>query len=113
MKALYVIDPADNVGTALEALEIGPTRLLGALEGSIDLHEAVPVGHKAALRSIRRGENVVKYGVAIARATGDIAAGEYVHIHNCASPSDRRTGHFDGSTGAPEDMRYVRWEEVR
>ena len=39
-------------------------------------------GHKYALRDISLGENVVKYGNPIGRATRDIKKGEHVHSHN-------------------------------
>ena len=39
-------------------------------------------GHKYALRDIRQGENVIKYGQPIGHATRDIAKGEHVHSHN-------------------------------
>ena len=42
-------------------------------------------GHKYALRAIRAGENVIKYGMPIGHATRDIAPGEHVHVHNVAT----------------------------
>lgn len=42
-------------------------------------------GHKYALRSIAKGENVIKYGMPVGHATADIAAGEHVHTHNLAT----------------------------
>ena len=39
-------------------------------------------GHKYALRDIRQGENVIKYGQPIGHATQDIAKGEHIHTHN-------------------------------
>ncbi|MBQ7387690.1 MAG: altronate dehydratase [Clostridia bacterium] len=39
-------------------------------------------GHKYALRDIREGENIVKYGNPIGHATCDIKKGEHVHTHN-------------------------------
>ncbi len=39
-------------------------------------------GHKYALRPIAAGENIIKYGMPIGRATVAIAAGEHVHTHN-------------------------------
>ena len=42
-------------------------------------------GHKYALRDIRCGENVIKYGNPIGRATADIKCGEWVHTHNTST----------------------------
>ncbi|MBQ8260189.1 MAG: altronate dehydratase [Clostridia bacterium] len=39
-------------------------------------------GHKYALRDIKNGENVIKYGQPIGHATEDIEAGDHVHTHN-------------------------------
>ena len=39
-------------------------------------------GHKYALRDIRKGEYIIKYGNPIGHATEDIKAGEHVHTHN-------------------------------
>ena len=39
-------------------------------------------GHKYALRDIRQGENVIKYGQPIGHATCDIQKGEHIHTHN-------------------------------
>ena len=39
-------------------------------------------GHKYALRDIKKGENIIKYGNPIGHATEDIKKGEHVHSHN-------------------------------
>ena len=39
-------------------------------------------GHKYALRDIKKGEDIIKYGNPIGHATEDIKAGEHVHTHN-------------------------------
>ena len=39
-------------------------------------------GHKYALRDIKCGEDIIKYGNPIGHATCDIKAGEHVHTHN-------------------------------
>ncbi len=39
-------------------------------------------GHKIALRDIKDGEDIIKYGYSIGRAVGDIKKGDHVHIHN-------------------------------
>ena len=48
--------------------------------------EAIPAGHKAALRPLRPGEIVRKYGYPIGRTTGPVPAGGWVHEHNMTSP---------------------------
>jgi len=51
----------------------------------------VASGHKIARRAIAKGAPILKFGQFIGTATGDIAAGQHVHSHNCsfANP-DRR-----------------------
>ncbi len=39
-------------------------------------------GHKYALRDIKNGENIIKYGNPIGHATADIKSGEHIHSHN-------------------------------
>ena len=39
-------------------------------------------GHKYALRDIKCGEDIIKYGNPIGHAIADIKAGEHVHTHN-------------------------------
>ncbi|MBE6584611.1 MAG: altronate dehydratase [Ruminococcaceae bacterium] len=39
-------------------------------------------GHKYAVRDIKKGDNVIKYGNPIGHATSDIKIGEHVHTHN-------------------------------
>lgn len=39
-------------------------------------------GHKYALRDIKKGENIIKYGFPIGHATLDIKKGDHVHSHN-------------------------------
>jgi altronate hydrolase len=46
------------------------------------LRQDTPLGHKIALRAIAAGEEVLKYGAPIGRATADIPAGAHVHLHN-------------------------------
>ena len=103
----FQIHPDDNVVTALTALTTGPVRLLGdAAQPDTQAAEAVPAGHKLALRRIQQGESVIKYGVPIGRATADIAAGTWVHLHNMRSNYDERSSHLDTVTGAPKDTVY-------
>lgn len=39
-------------------------------------------GHKYAVRDIKKGENIIKYGFPIGHALCDIKKGEHVHTHN-------------------------------
>ena len=75
-KQTIIINPLDNVAVALCNLQKG-----GIYEG-VTLLEDVAKGHKFALRDIKQGENIIKYGSPIACATADIKKGGHVHTHN-------------------------------
>lgn len=49
---------------------------------TVRLRTSVALGHKFALRDICEGEDVIKYGEKIGRATSAIRQGEHVHLHN-------------------------------
>ena len=107
MQTAFQIDKTDNVATALTVLTAGEVRLLGdAASPSMQAVEEIPVGHKIALADIAEGEMIVKYGVVIGRATKDIPAGSWVHLHVMRSNYDERSSHLNVVTGAPEDTRY-------
>ena len=44
--------------------------------------DPVPLGHKIALRDIKKGETILKYGHDIGRAVAKIGKGRHVHVHN-------------------------------
>ena len=82
-----VLHAADNVATALHALQPGQTvRVQGTTQrGDCVVHDTIALCHKFALRDIARGEVVVKYGESIGRASSDIREGAHVHVHNLRS----------------------------
>lgn len=97
----------DNVATLLEDAAPGLVQLLGETSlTSVEAVEPISRGHKVALAALAVGERVVKYGVAIGRATSNIPVGGWVHTHNCASPLDARSATLDRHTGAPTDTKY-------
>ena len=49
---------------------------------SITTRDAIPLGHKVALRDIVNGDDVIKYGEVIGMAVADIPAGSHLHTHN-------------------------------
>jgi altronate hydrolase len=63
------LHPSDNVAIALED---------GVAEG-------VGTGHKFALRPIKAGEAIIKYGQPIGTATVAIDSGSHVHVHNISA----------------------------
>jgi altronate hydrolase len=79
----YRITARDDVAVALRDLAAGEQ--VGMEAVAITLTDAVPRGHKLALRSIEAGEPIRKYGQVIGRATARIARGAHVHAHNLAT----------------------------
>ena len=85
-----IIHEKDNIGVSLE--------------GS----EAIPAGHKYALRHIGKGEAVIKYGEIIGRATQDIEKGEWVHTHNVRSHLDESVEYtYDFHAGVPAAEKHT------
>ncbi len=85
-----IINEKDNVGVSLDGTE------------------AVPAGHKYALRAIRTGEYVIKYGEIIGRAARDIAEGEWVHSHNLKTHLDESTEYrYDFRASVPAKEKHT------
>ena len=78
---LLHLHSADPVGIVRRDIPAG-TRLLAAGGGVLTALDAIPVGHKIALRDMPKGESVLRYGQRIGNATATIRAGEHVHTHN-------------------------------
>lgn len=73
----HVIMTTENVkkGQTLCYRDTGGCHTLTALED-------IPKYHKAAVKAVKRGEQVLKYGENIGRALVDIEPGAWVHTHN-------------------------------
>ena len=80
MKDFIKINENDNVIVALKELTAGETILAGTKE--VTARETIPAGHKMAIRDIAAGAEVIKYGFRIGNAKENIAAGQWVHVHN-------------------------------
>src|SRR5262245_28452494 len=77
--AVY-LSPDDNICVVARNLPAGHT--LDIADAAIVLAEPVRMGHKIAVREIRRGDFVRKYGQIIGQATETIEPGQWVHSHN-------------------------------
>jgi len=44
--------------------------------------DAVPLGHKIALKDLNTGDTVLKYGHDVGRIVADAGVGHHVHVHN-------------------------------
>ncbi|MBQ7848720.1 MAG: UxaA family hydrolase [Clostridia bacterium] len=85
MLALKVTD-SDNVATifangVVDGTQVDIRDKKGNSEHVVVIGD-VPYGHKIAVRDIKKGELIIKYGEEIGGALADIRKGEYVHVHN-------------------------------
>lgn len=85
-KKFWVHAKNDHVGVAVEDIESGEEVVGAFMDGSgrvkLTIREKVPLGHKIALRHIKKGEKVVEYGEVIGAATKEVQKGGHVHTHN-------------------------------
>ena len=80
MKSFIKINPSDNVAVALQPLAKGTVIKLD--NSTLTLTEEIMQGHKFALKSLKPGDSIIKYGNPIGRATAEIPAGSWIHTHN-------------------------------
>jgi (2R)-sulfolactate sulfo-lyase subunit alpha len=86
MIQFLVHDPKDDVGVAVVDIASG-TKCSGRIlanNKTIEAAaiEAVPLGHKIALRDFAVGDTVTKYDCTIGKVVQPIKAGQHVHTHN-------------------------------
>lgn len=99
------IHEKDNVAVAIETIPEG-SRIEAS--DSVTAGEEIPAGHKVALKKIKEGEQVIKYGCPIGIAKEEIPEGGWIHTHNI------KTGLGDllTYTYEPETMQQLRGEEA-
>jgi len=92
-KEAIVVNVRDNVATAVADVEPGEEvrAMLNGLGVTVRSREPVPFGHKIALRELRPGDLVYKYGEVIGEAVAPIPVGAHVHVHNLHSRRLRPT----------------------
>ena len=80
-------DPDDSVavvvvegvraGSPLTGLILDEDRTL-----ELECRQDIPIGHKVALKDMKVGDTVIKYGVDIGKIVAPIARGEHTHVQN-------------------------------
>ncbi|MFE3836119.1 UxaA family hydrolase [Pseudogemmobacter sonorensis] len=85
---LLVHDHEDNVGVVVvEDLAAGTEMLCVVTADNSDFRLTakadIPIGHKVALKPLKTGDTVIKYGEDIGRMTGEAETGGHVHTQNC------------------------------
>ena len=82
-KKFVLLNKIDNVLICCQAIRSQETIYID--EQTINIRDAIDVGHKIARNNIKQGEKIIRYGVAIGSATTDIKTGEHIHLHNMKS----------------------------
>lgn len=78
----------DNCVTLTEAASEGDevSFLMDGAAQVVTSRGHIPIWHKMAVSTVKKGGKVLKYGAVIGIAKEDIGAGEHVHTHNIRSP---------------------------
>jgi len=80
------IKTSDNDNVAIATIFI-PQKARFVSEGKyIMANHDIPIGHKVALKTLKKGGAVIRYGETIAQATENIEVGDWVHVHNTTLP---------------------------
>ncbi len=112
MQDIIKINQEDNVAVALRPIAKGETLTVGDV--SVTVLEEIPQGHKVALRPVKAGEKVVKYGFCIGFAKEDIEAGGWVHVHNLKTAlGDLLTYEYEPVGGTLEEGQRAAFQGFR
>lgn len=112
MQDIIKINQEDNVAVALRPIAKGETLTVGDV--SVTVLEEIPQGHKVALRPVKAGEKVVKYGFCIGFAKEDIEAGGWVHVHNLKTAlGDLLTYEYEPVGGTLEEGQRATFQGFR
>ena len=84
---LIIHDEKDNVGVVvIETTKKGQDCIAWIMENDksvkINSITEIPLGHKIALKDLKDGDTILKYGHDIGKVVKSIKKGEHVHVHN-------------------------------
>lgn len=86
MRHFLVHDAKDNVGVAVVDIEAGQDATGASIDNGTILKvrslQPIPLGHKIALKDLKVGDTIIKYGEDIGKVVADIPAGGHVHVQN-------------------------------
>ena len=72
---VFQIHADDNVAVAVDAVAKGSSVTVGSQ--TFTVCQDIPAGHKIAIKEIKKGEDVIKYGFPIGTAKMDIPQGSW------------------------------------
>jgi altronate dehydratase small subunit len=83
-KHAKLIDEKDNVATSVADCVAGDelTVRFKGRDMLLKCNHDIPFGHKIAIRDLKKGDPVIKYGQPIGSASRDIKQGDWVHTQN-------------------------------
>ncbi len=82
-----VHDEDDSVGVVVVEGVKGGDEIVGWImdqDKDINFKAAndIPIGHKLAIKPMKKGDTVIKYGTDIGKVVTDIGIGEHAHVQN-------------------------------
>jgi (2R)-sulfolactate sulfo-lyase subunit alpha len=82
-----VHDEGDSVGViVVEGVKSGDELTGWVMDQDTDITfkaaSDIPIGHKLAIKPLKAGDTVIKYGTDIGKVVSDIGLGEHAHVHN-------------------------------
>lgn len=82
-KEAVVINSKDNVATVVDDFPVSTSihYFMGQADQSVQLLQDIPLGHKVALREIKVGEDIVKYGESTADAETYLGQYRVIFLH--------------------------------
>jgi altronate hydrolase len=80
MQDFIKINKDDNVAVALKPIAKGTS--IDVAETMVTTIEDIPQGHKFAIKPVKKGDAVIKYGFRIGYAQEDVEVGGWIHTHN-------------------------------
>ena len=115
-----LMDVTDNVVTCMNEVKAGEPVVFRKGEElcSVTAKEDIPYCHKLALKDLKQGDHVIKYGESLGEVSEDIPAGCWVADHNLFSvprdyDSELANGTFEmcarQSVGAPDLEPFSFW----
>lgn len=87
MVDFVVHDEGDSVGVVVvEGVKRGDKLTGWVMDQDKDITfqaaSDIPIGHKLAIKPLKSGDTVIKYGTDIGKVVADIGLGEHAHVHN-------------------------------
>ncbi|HOR86927.1 MAG TPA: UxaA family hydrolase [Bacillota bacterium] len=82
-----IMHEIDSVATVTKNVSAGEaiTYILNSEPVTIKSSADIPIYHKVAVKSVKKGEAIFKYGEIIGYATAGIQIGDHVHTHNLSN----------------------------